>query len=504
MAIFQAPSPTSTLQALLDAIKQELNWGPSFSAEFQRDVIRQINVDLLEMATEFPHFFISAEAEIPVEPDFICDSSNANDRVFRHANDAFVLQREVDADLEDWPIDGTWNSRWIEVTNEDGETERRRIREVWKVKPQPPNPDILYMSMDRALKITGDDLQFRVYIKQYPLPHNFMHLVGVGLRRRDQLMQVTVGSENMVPRDVADPDDRSAAGVVSDYPRQWWEGPPEEIRAPEGPTIAELASGDGAPTWNGPDMPGTFQYAAALGWGVYTDPSKADETWSLRPYPRYLSVLGEASAEVSATAAGAAVKLLLPDIAWLEGWGADVLSPTLTTPDDVRWGRNGLKWYIFRRRVGTTAGNAPPHTVTDMRRHVPADGSWCLWRVERSNVRVVYDRGDWPPPLRDFRPSQFGFHKTLIPGTIPRTKGTLALRYHAYPDPLGSASDSARMTPGTTRALVYKVAANIAGQQGRPDTKQDLLRQYYSTCARHRADAPVTAKVTRRTVPRVY
>ena len=503
MTIFQAPSPTSTLQRLLDGVKQELNWGPTFSDEMQRDLVRQINRDIIDLSTEFPHFFLSAETEIPVEPDFVCDSANEDDRVFRHDNDAFVLQRESSEDFDDWPTDDTWNSRWIEVVNEDGDKERRRIRDVWKVSAGQIVP-ILYMTVDRALTITGDDLQFRVYIKQYPLPHNFMHLVGVGLRRRDQKVQVTVGSENLVPGDVADPDNRSGPGVVSDYPRNWWEGPPEEIRPPEGPTIAELATGQGAPTWDGADLPGTFQYAAALAWGVYKDQSRADETWTLRPYPRYLSILGEASAEVTTTAGGAAIKLLLPDISWLEGWGGDALNPQPSSPADIRWGRNGLRWYIFRRRVSTAAGNAPPHTVASMQRYVPADGSWCLWRVEKSNVRLTYDRGTWPPPLRDFRPSQFGFHKTLIPGTVPLTAGTLALRYHAYPDPLVSASDSARMTPGTEQALIYKVAANIANQQGRPDTWRSLLNEYYRTCARHRADAPVTAKVTRRIMPRVY
>lgn len=503
MAIFNAPSPAGTLQQILDEVKAELNWGPTFSDEFQQQVIRQINRDLYDLATEFPHFFISATAEIPVEPDFVCDSSNEDDRVFRHANDAFVLQRETVSGLADWPIDDTWNGRWIEIVNEDGDKERRRIRDVWKVKPQ-QGADVLYMTVDRALTITGDDLQFRVYIKQYPLPHNFMHLVGAGIRRRGQVLPVTVGSENLIPGDTADPDERDAPGVVSDYPRFWWEGEPEQIRPPEGPVIAELASGDGRPAWDGADLPGTFEYAAALGWGVYKDPSRADESWTLRPYPRYLSSLGGASDQVTVTAGGAAVKLLLPDIAWLEGWGADVLNPQPSTPNDIRWGKNGLRWYIFRRRVGTSVGNAPPHTVTAMQRHVPADGSWCLWRVEKSNVRVTYDRGDWPPPLRDFRPSQMGFHKTLIPGTIPATEGTLALRYHAYPDLLVSESDAVKMTPGTKAALVFKVAANIAGQQGRPDTKRELLNQYYATCARHRADAPVTAKVTRRTMPRAY
>lgn len=502
MAIFQAPSPTSTLRRILDGVKQELNWGPSFSEEFERDVIRQVNRDLIDLATEFPHFFISAETEILVEPDFVCDAANVNDRVFRNANDAFVLQRNTVAGLADWPIDGTWNSRWIEITNESGDTQRRRIREIWKVKPQ-QGADILYMTVDKALTITGTDLQFRVYIKQYALPHNFMHLVGVGLRRRGQKVQVTVGSEHMIPGDVADPDNRAGPNVVSDYPRNWWEGPPEQIRPPEGPIIAELASGQGAPTWNGADLPGTFEYAAALGWGVYTDPSSADETYTTRPYPRYLSSLGEVSSPVTATAGGAAVRLYLPDIAWLEGWGGDVLNPQ-PTPNDIRWGRNGLRWYIFRRRTATTAGNAPPHTVTAMQRYAPADGSWCLWRVERANVRTVYDQGTWPPPLRDFRPSQFGFHKTLIPGTIPLTEGVLALRYHAYPDPLVSASDSARMTPGTEAALIYKVAANIANQQGRPDTWRSLLNEYYRVTARNRADAPVTTKVTRRIMPRVY
>ena len=503
MAVLQSPTPTSSLRRIIDLVRRELNWGPTVSPEFEEAVIEQVNIDLIDLATENPHFFTSVEWEMPVEVDFVCDAGNEDDRVLRHATDSFVLYRTSVSGLDDWPVDRTWDSRWIEITNEDGETERRRIREVWKVKPQ-QGADTLYMTVDRALTIAGDDLQFRVYTKQYPLPLNFMTLVGSGFRRRGQTFPSTIGGEHLVRADAADPDDRNSLDRVSDYPRHWWEGPPEEIRAPEGPTIAELDSGQTPNTWNGEDVPGTFQYAAALGWGVWKEQSRADESWTLRPVPRYLSALGEASAQVTTTAGGAAVKLLLPDISWFEGWGGDVFSPAIVTPDELRWGRNGLKWYIFRRRLGSSVGNAPPHAVTAFQRHVPADGSWCLWRVERSNARVVYDRGTWPPPLRDFRPSFFRFHKTVIPGTVPRTNGVLALRYHAYPDPLLSDSDYARMTPGTEMALVYKVAANIAGQQGRPDTKRELLNQYYGTLAKNRSTAPVTSKVVKRTLPRIY
>jgi hypothetical protein len=502
MAVLQAPTPTSSLRRIIDAVRRELNWGPTVSPEFEERVIEQVNVDLIDLATENPHFFTSTEWEMPVETDFVCDASNEDDRVFRHDDDPFVLYREVVVGLDNWPINRLWDSRWIEITNEDGDKERRRIREVWFNKPQ-EGADQVYMSVDKALTITGDDLQFRVYTKQYPLPLNFMNLIGAGFRRRGHSLQVTVGGEHLVPYDIADPDERTSAGRMSDYPRNWWEGPPEEIRAPEGPIIAESASGQEPPTWDGEDVPGTFQYAAALGWGVWKEQSRADGNWAFRPTPRYLSALGESSGSASATAGGAAIRLVLPDIPWLEGWGGNSLDPA-APPDNVHWARNGLYWYIFRRRLASSVGNEPPHIIMSFHRHVPADGSWCLWRVEHSKVREVFDRGRWPPPLREFRPSFFRVHKTLIPGTIPATDGHLALRYHAYPDPLISDSDYARMTPGTEMALVYKVCANIAGQEGRPDTKRELLNQYYGTLAKNRSDAPVTSKVTKRTLPKVY
>ena len=73
-----------------------------------------------------------------------------------------------------------------------------------------------------------------------------------------------------------------------------------------------------------------------------------------------------------------------------------------------------------------------------------------------------------------------------------------ALVFQRYSIPFAAAKDEGRA------ALREGVAANIAGQQGRQDTKRELLNQYYGTLAKNRSTAPVTSKVVKRTLPRIY
>jgi hypothetical protein len=498
---YQTSIPNGSLGYLLKRMATYLDWAPTSAPETEARFINLVNDELARLSTESPWLINDKEFVLQVESDFI-PSDHEDDVVLRHEHDPFVLTRTSSEDFDDWPTDGSWNSRWIEITNEAGDVERRRIRSVWRTA-QPPAADTLYMSVDRALTITGETLDFRVFTIEYPLPHG-----TVGLSR-DTLIQdnrLDLPAQRVQPmKKMTDIAFRGGdREIPEDYAVDWYCGAEvQPLATPAGaPGVAKTA-GQSPTMWSGPDLPGTFQYCVAYGWGQYADTSEQDEAATLRPIPKYLSAPSEASASVTVAAGGNAVEIYLPDVAWLAGWGESALT---TSTSDVRWYHTGIYRYVFRRRLATTAPVAPPHNNANMQRHVPADGVWRLWRVVQSETtQTLTDNGALPLEMQQRPLTTDGRHLTLLPNGAPTGAKEVYLRLRVRPPPLFGASDPLGLVPGAEIAVAMRAAARFASSQSRHDVSQGLMREAGKIIDALRGNSTgVGSRITRRIPSRRY
>lgn len=478
MTIYNTSLPNGSLGHALSRMRTYVDWAPNSAPDTEMRWIDLINDAAASLAAESPWIVEEKEIVIPIEEDF-ATSTHEDDVALRDDNDPFVLYREENEDLDDWPIDGTWNSRWIEVTNEDGEVERRRIRDVYKkvISDIPaPNPDLLIITVDHALTIEGETLKFRVFTVEYPLPHGTIGLARASLiqdNRKD------IGGQNVKPMSAMVDSYAFRGGyrteAFDDQKVQWYCGAEvQPLLNPQGAPGVAKASGQGAPHWTGPDLPGTFQYCVAYGWGRYNYQSAQDESATSREVPKYLTAPSEASAEVTAAANGHAILVYLPDVAWIAGWGESALT---TSTSDLRWYHTGVRRYVFRRRKTSAAPAAPPHNNANMQRHVPADGVWRLWRVVTDEtVQTLTDNGSLPLEMQHRPLTMDGRHLTLIPDGIPMGAKEIYLRVRCRPPRMFGASDHMGLVPGADIAVAMRAAASFADTQGRFDRAAALMR----------------------------
>jgi hypothetical protein len=498
MTIFNSAIPNGTLGYLLQTIKRLVDWGPTSAPETEARLIDAINAEAVNMAIESPWLTLEHETSIPLEPDFYStDSGVEEDVVERHESDPFVLTRPVHEDLDDWPSDGEWNSRWITITNEADVSETRRIRDVWV------DDSVCYMTVDRALTITGDVLDFAVKTIRYPLPHGTISL-GRPTVSRDDLRQSE--PQQVAPRRSGkyaydgDTAESRRNTLVAPGALHWTEGPVEQLPAPPAALTSELSADY---TWVGPDLPGTFEYAVVYAWGVYAGTSRLDESATRRPTPKYMSSPSASSAALATSAAGQCIKVYLPDVAWLAGWGEHALTTSTT---DVRWAHTGIMRYVYRRRTTTATPNTS-HRNSAMQKHVPADGSWRLWRcIKDETTQYIYDTGELPLVDDSRKLSTGSTHKTIIPTGDTGESTELHLQLRLKPRPMFGTSDTLEMKEEAVYPLAERVAISFAGTQGRNDVVSRLSVTYNRSvnAARPSAQGVATQAVSRRMWRRGY
>lgn len=483
MATYELPKQTEgTLGGLIQLVAHHLNWGPSLSEETERMVLTAIRNALTTNAQAHPWMYREQEFEIPLEADVVCDEGDEDDRVWRHDDDPFVLMREgvavLDGDV--WPTDGKWRTRYIRIENEDGDDETRRICDVWKVSvPGSPPTVTFYMAVDRALTITGDDLQYRVYTRHYHLPQGTIDLVQNQVSVKGQTGNAEVRPTTDMRYDMFDPENR--ATNVSRVNYRWFASAPESIPTPPREPLVELDTAEEPVLWEGPDLPGTFQYAVSWGWGVWPNlTNTTDAHWKDRPFPRIIGDISRPSAEIETDFEEAAIKIQLVDPEWFFGRG----DHNLATPpaDEERHGHTGLRAYVWKRQL--TVGATPDLLDdTNFAVHAPADGGWYLWRVvEEGDLEVyetmntIYDTGAIRVDRR--RSPNAGPVKTITPEFGPQTSGWLRFRARLTPDLLTSDSADMRLTPVGYNAIAYHAASEIAQALGQLETSAVLYRGY--------------------------
>ncbi len=506
MTTYNTSIPNGTLGYLLSRMRTYLDWAPDSAPETEARQIHVINDEIQRLAVESPWLVTDAEVEIPLDVDFASSTTLEDDVVQRHEHDPFVLWRLTSDEVDNWPVDGSWNSRWIEITNESGDVERRRIRDVWlkAVSDIPaPTPDYLYMTVDQALTITGETLRFKVMVLEYPLPHGTLGVTRAGLiasnrsQYYDVSQKITPMPQMQTPAFLG-----GSRATVDGQLMRWYCGSEVQplLQPMDAPTVAKT-TGQGA-TWTGPDLPGTFEYCVAYAWGQYDIQSTQDESATLRPIPRYLSPPSAASAALSVTAGGHAIQIYLPDVAWLAGWGENTLT---TSTSDVRWGHTGIRRYVYRRRTTSAAPSAPPHTNAHMQRHVPADGTWRLWRVvSDETVQTLTDTGALPLAMPDRPLTTDGRHMTIVPDGSIADSSRLYLRLRRRPPPLFGASDPLGLVPGAEIVVALRAAARFAAAQAKFDVERNLLNTAADTVRAMRgASQGVASRVTKRRPPRI-
>ena len=165
-------------------VLEQVDWSPDQSTQFKDKVDNMVNRAYNHLALEAPFLFFEEECRVITQAD-TKNGTATTDRLYRSPTDDRLLIRSVaDADVASgaaatWKFDGTWDGRMIEITREDGETYRRRIREV--IRNDTGDPENHYIVIDQPWD-HGDTasgnpvLTYRIFTPEYELPADVVEL----------------------------------------------------------------------------------------------------------------------------------------------------------------------------------------------------------------------------------------------------------------------------------------------------------------------------------------
>jgi hypothetical protein len=309
-------------------VLEQLDWQPTQSADFVALVDRLINRSYQTLCREAPYLFWEQKVRFATQADVSSVSGVTGDRLRVHASDQYVLERlESPTGGATWVFDGTWDGRHIEITDSDGQTHRRIIREIWNDGSD--NRDRI--SLDHPWPNNTDaTMTYRIFTDRYYLPNDTIELRSATLFT-DTNYRLSVATQYDMERLQL----QDFKGRFSARPEVLYRGEPFHLPAPTYTPETELLS---SVSWAGPQPAGKFDYCYTYCWGrrdldFDTPTGLKNPKWESPPSP--------ISAAVETTYSGGAIQIVVPDIDHVLNFG-DASSKRLN--------RSGYYIRVYARR----------------------------------------------------------------------------------------------------------------------------------------------------------
>lgn len=456
------------LTDLRQAVYDSTDWQPSTSADYVARLNRLINRAYNQFVIEAPFLFFEETLSLATQIDVTSSTSNTSDRLSIGGGDSYVLERPVGlTGISDFPTDGSWDGREIEIEDPDGIWHRRTIRETWVDSELSPAKNRL--TIDRPWRNNSDSaMSYRIYTPYYYLPQDVIQLQGVGLWNETQvnplkaLLTKQVEASNW--RGVRE---TSPAGV----PFSFYRGPHKVLDGPKtAPTavVPELP----ATLWSGPNPAGEFEYMFTYAWG-YRDEEYEAPLGTREPL--WESTESPPSAAVVVTYGGAAPTISLPNIEWMLNFGDNTTA---------RYKRSGIYKRVYRRRATATGGSYA---------NIESPEVWEYLTAVSGEVTTFTDNGSLHTDVRRRHFSVNG-HQSI--GFIPRpdARYDVDLRVIRRPAPLVNDYDAPRVHEEAIEVLLQKILVHVYGhlkdEKGQRKAEQTYANALHALRSRYGALTP--------------
>jgi hypothetical protein len=435
---------------------EQVDWAPTQSAEFLALFDRMINRAYNALFTDAP-FLLERDVRIVTQPDARPVTTEATDVMAVNTTDRRVLERARTTTFPtytgtQWATNKTWDGRWVEVTDPNGQVHRRRTREWWTDVVAGQGGGLVYydrVSLEEPWPNNTDtNMLYRVYTPEYALPSEVGEIKSARFYGDSNHRLEVANQYDMERYQLAD-----FQGRIIGMPELVYRGQPFQLMAPTRAPDVVLPD---LPAWAGPENPGSFDFLFTYVWGNkdpdLITPLGLDE-------PRWESAPSPVSARI-ATGGATAINIYTPNVDFELGFRTGLVSEN----------RSGMRKRIYVRRYtsitnGTYTSRIESPEVFMLLAELPGNTETLTWT---GSIQPDY--------LRRFR--RIGSQQSIIFYPMPDARYEIDLRVQYRPDALINGQDAARLNDDATDALVQKVLAFFYTYDGKPELGQMAEASY--------------------------
>lgn len=436
-------------------VKQQMDFQPSTANNFNILLRRMVNRARQILFSE-ASFLFEGSYLLVTQPDVRPADSVTGDRVSVHSTDPWVMSRlsNVTTGFQTWNQNREWDGRMVEITDPNGQTHRRMARTFWT---ETDGGDLYTrFSIDMPWPNTTDtNMKYRIYTPSY--------YVGPGVSEIRTARLYDSANWRIEARTRTE---MERAGLI-DYqgrtagkPELLYRTDPYELQAPMRTPTVSLNS----PTWSGPEGAGQFDFVYTYVMGKidsdvrnYALPNMRKPKWESAPSP--------VSAKITATNTGDSIKIDMPDIDSMLGFGTG-------TP---RAFHSGVRKRIYARRYSQDiSGGIGSEMESDQRFYFvdEVDGQttsfiWGGTRIDRQTPLLFSSR-----------------YQSVAFFPLPDQRYEIDMRVLYTPIDLVNDTDSVSLNDDCCEALVQKVLELMQEWDGKPDMALKSRQLYYTELGR--------------------
>lgn len=408
---------------------QQIDYQPTQSAGFKTLLRRMHNRARNVLFSDAP-FLFETSVSLVTQPDVVSAAATTGDRVSVESGDQWVMTRDMSGSTVNfniWKFDGTWDGRWVELTDSTGATYRRQIREVWVATKNggSVNRFSLYTPWQNN---TDVNLNYRIYTPEYYLPATVSEIKTARLYNDANWILDVKTKFEMERSGLRDYKGRAVA-----KPEIIYKSDPFELTSPtRAPTVAAALAG----TWALPENAGQFDFCYTYVWGNI-DPDRLSEADRQIFVPKWESGPSPVSAKITATNGGFPINITSTHIDAELGFN---------TGD--RLGHSGLRKRIYARRYTSDVSGGITNFISSEQRFYE------IAELAGDNQVFTWD-GDQINRLKPLRASHYYQSVAFYP--MPDARYEVDLRVNNSPVELINDTDSTYINEDVVECLVQKL-----------------------------------------------
>jgi hypothetical protein len=423
------------------AVFDQIDWQPDTSTDIINRLDRFVNRAYQQLALEAPFLFFEDKVHFATEIEVNSVSGTATDRLAVNSTDVRVLERpEGITGIANFPTDGSWDGREIEVTDPAGQVHRRTIRTTWSTG----GGGLCRLSIDRPWPNSSDTgMTYRITTPRYFLPADVIEVQNMRLWSPLYRNPIHLKYRQEVQEDWQD--DMQGQNSASTPVRAFRMGHFQLDAPTTAPVVTTTLTQ--AATWDGPDPAGEFQYCYTYAWG-YRDAEFVSAMGTQEP--KWESAPSPISTAKTAVYGGSALEVKTPDLNWMLGFGG---------ASDPRYQKTGMRKRIYRRRNSIEGGantriESPPiyYFLTEVSAHVTAYTDTGATQVDiQRRLKTVHG------------------YQSIQLSPMPDARYDVDIRCIRRPSPLDQDTDVARIHEEAMDVLIHKTLGLVYEAMGNPD-----------------------------------
>lgn len=452
----------STLSSILDTVFFLLDWSPNATSTQITRVEKFVNLAVRQLVKEVPEAFMDVGADVWVDPSYIAASDT--DRISVLDSDPWVMVQVLPASTDsDTKIpaltDGTWDYRTLEIEDSDGVWHQRRIRSVFTYNDGAD--DYVAFALESPwLNGTDTELNYRVYLDEVYLPRHVFRLLSAqmiidGTKTQPVRVITTAEAEQI---GLFNRPDIVAATPIPKYIYQTGHAHVET------PQFTPVATAFGS--WNGPAPAGAFEFVYTVCRGrrpaTQRFPGPKTNASVVAGADRWMPLLesnpSPVSNRITATYSTSGIKLSLPDVDFMLGFGDAATA---------RYHNAGTYIRVYVRRVTAVGGS---NTNIETRERFYLLGEATSYSKEFTWTGDILP--DQAVPLQSINQYvAFALHPRI------QERSRLAIRYTMRPPELTDDQDSPELDDFSD-AIAFLAAGLYANSVGDYDRGRNNLALY--------------------------